>query len=68
MRVCDVRVCVEGEERWDTRLPTDDLPRYVCLHGNTALCHTDDGCVMVQSFYDTHCFRQAITLVSLVQL
>ncbi len=45
---CAVRVfSLEGEKEreWDTCLPTQDLPRSVCLHGNTALCHTDHGSV-----------------------
>ncbi len=45
---CGVRVfSLEGEQEmeWDTHLPTEDLPRSVCLHGNTALCHTDHGSV-----------------------
>ena len=48
---CSVRLFslegLSGEQKWscDTHLITDDLPRTVCLHGNTALCHTNSGSV-----------------------
>lgn len=52
---CSVRVFSlredEEKEHWDTHLPSHNhLPRFVCLHGKTALCHTDHGSVATANF------------------